>query len=62
MKIRELLKNFNGNNKVIVYDSHDYSTHKYSNFEQAILNYGHFTVKHWSVENDVITISIQSQF
>lgn len=62
MKVRELLKDFSGNNKVIIYDSHNYSTHDCRNFEQAILNYGHYTVRTWSIENDVITISIRSQF
>lgn len=62
MKVRELLKSFSGDNKVIIYDSHDYSTHEHRNFEQAILNHGHFTVKRWFIENDVITICIQSQF
>lgn len=62
MKVRELLKDFNGNNKVNIYDRHDWTTHEYRNYEQAILNYGHFTVRNWRVENDVITISIQSQF
>ena len=39
MKLRELLKNFSGDNKVIIYDSHDYSTHEHRNFEQAILKF-----------------------
>lgn len=62
MKIRELLKNFFGDNEVQVKDDHDYSIHKFKNYEQAILNYGHFTVKNWHIENDVLYISIQSQF
>lgn len=62
MKIRDLLKNFNGDNKILIYDHHDYSEHNCCCFEQAILNYRHHEVQRWSVENDVITIHIRSQF
>lgn len=62
MKIRELLKNFNGSNAVKVHDTFDDSTHDFHSYEQAILHYGHYTVRNWSVENDTINIIIQSQF
>lgn len=62
MKIRELLKNFFGDNEVQIKDSHDYSIRKFKNYEQAILHCGQHTVKNWYVENDVLYISIQSQF
>ena len=63
MKVRELLKNFNGRIKVRIYDQYDFSTHDCATHEQAILNYGHFTVRNWGIEEDgLIFINIQSQF
>ena len=60
MKIRDFLKDFYGSNEVAIYDTCDYITHECRNFEQAILNYGHYTVKRWTIENGVINIHIYS--
>ncbi len=63
MKIRELLKDFNGKIKVRIHDQHDFSTHDFATHEQAILNYGHFTVRNWGIEEDgLMFINIRSQF
>lgn len=56
MKVRELLKGFSGKNVVRIRDVSDQSEYDCRGFEHAVLNYGHFTVKRWSVENDVIVI------
>lgn len=62
MKIIELLKNFFGNNEVQIKDDFNYDIHSFKNYEQAILYFGHYTVKNWHIENNVLYISIQSQF
>ena len=63
MKVRELLKDFNGKIRVRIYDQHDFSTHDFATHEQAILNYGHFTVRNWGIEEDgLMFINIRSQF
>ena len=50
MKIRELLKNFFGDNEVQIKDDFNYDIHSFKNYEQAILHFGHYTVKNWHIE------------
>lgn len=45
MKIKDFLENFNGDNHIKIYDSYDFSTHRYNHVQEAISSYGYFTVK-----------------
>lgn len=62
MKIKEFLENFNGNNHIIIYDSHDFSTHRYNHAQEVISAYRYFTVKSWNIVDGVLKITIRSQF
>lgn len=45
MEIKDFLENFNGDNHIKIYDSYDFSTHRYNHVQEAISSYGYFTVK-----------------
>lgn len=50
MKIKDFLENFNGDNHIKIYDSYDFSTHRYNHVQEAISSYGYFTVKSWDMD------------
>lgn len=52
MKIRDLLKNFKGNCKISIHDYYDGQTHNYENSKDAILWFGYYNVKSWTIDED----------
>ncbi len=49
MKVKDLLKSYQGDNYIEIYDSFSWETKRYNNKESAIRNFGHFTVQSWQV-------------
>ena len=62
MKIKDFLENFNGTNHIKIYDRHSFKTHRYNNSRNAINDYGYCSVRSWTIENNVLVITIQTQF
>lgn len=62
MKIKDFLRNFRGKNHIKIYDRYDFSTHRYNESQSAINEYGYYTVRSWTIEENVLVIIIQSQF
>ena len=62
MKIKDFFKEADGVNAVIIKDNYDCSAQSFSNHTQAVASYGHFTIQKWNVKNDIIHITIRSQF
>lgn len=67
MKVKEFLENFNGDNHINIFDKHNFTTHRYNNVNNAIKDYGYYTVSSWHIENSIgsgstLKIIIQSQF
>lgn len=60
MEIKDFLENFNGDNLIRIYDSYDFSTYNY--IQEAISSYGYSTVKSWNIVDNILKITIQSQF
>lgn len=60
MKIKDFLENFNGDNLIRIYDGYDFSTYNY--IQEAISSYGYSTVKNWNIADNILKITIQSQF
>ena len=58
MTVRELLKEFTGDNEVYIYDNDCISPQKYDRRDKAIVNYGHYSVIRWSVVYDTINIAV----
>jgi len=62
MKIKDFLENYDGICNIAIKDRFDYSEHNYRHKEEAIRNYGYFSIKNWTIDNNNIIIYIQSQF
>lgn len=62
MKVKDFLENFNGMNYIKIFDRHSFATHRYNNVGNAIKDYGYFTVRSWTIEENVLVITIQTQF
>lgn len=62
MKIKDFLENFNGMNHIKIFDRYSFKTYRYNNSKNAINDYGYYSVKSWSIENNVLEITIQTQF
>lgn len=62
MKIKDFLENFNSTNHIKICDRSDFSTHRFNNPKEAIEKFGYFTVKSWEIAENVLIITIQSQF
>ena len=62
MKVKDFLGNFNGINHIKIFDKFSWETKRYNNVRNAIDDYGYFTVKHWTIEDNVLIITIQTQF
>lgn len=62
MKIKDFLENFNGSNHIKIFDRFNFQTQRYNNAKNAISDYGYFTVRHWTIEENVLIITIQTQF
>ena len=44
MKVKELLENFKGDNHIKIYDMHSFDTHRFNNANEAIRQFGYYTV------------------
>lgn len=62
MKVKDFLENFNGVNHIKIYDRFSFQTRRYNNTRNAISDYGYFTVRSWTIEENVLVITIQTQF
>jgi hypothetical protein len=62
MKVKDFLENFNGTNHIKIYDRFSFQTHRYNNVRNAISDYGYFTVRGWTIAENVLIITIQTQF
>ena len=62
MKVKDFLKDFQGTNHIKIYDKSDFSTHRYNDANRAIKDYGYFSVRNWNIEENVLVITIQTQF
>lgn len=64
MKVKDLLKSYQGDNYIEIYDSFSWETKRYNNKESAIRNFGHFTVQSWQVltTQNKLKITIRSHF
>lgn len=64
MKVKDLLKSYQGDNYIEIYDSFSWETKRYNNKESAIRNFGHFTVQSWVVltTQNKLKITIRSHF
>ena len=49
MKVKDLLKSYQGDNYIEIYDIFLLKTERYNNKESAIRDFGHFTVQSWLV-------------
>jgi hypothetical protein len=59
MKVKELLKNFNGDNAVYIHSNRDYPrVHRYPEHISAVIDYGSDTINSWAVTQDIIHIFI----
>lgn len=63
MKVKDLLKSYQGDNYIEIYDSFSWETKRYNNKESAIRNFGHFTVQSWQVltTQNKLKITLRSQ-
>ena len=62
MQVKDLLKNFNGTNHIKIFDKSNFQTYRYNSVENAINDYGYFTVRGWTIEGNVLVITISTQF
>lgn len=45
MKVKEFLENFTGDNHIKIYDMHNFGTHRFNNANEAIRQFGYYTVR-----------------
>lgn len=57
MKVKELLENFTGDNHIKIYDMHSFN-----NANEAIRQFGYYTVREWKIIDNVLKITIRTQF
>lgn len=62
MKVKEFLENFTGDNHIKIYDMHSFDTHRYNNANEAIRQFGYYTVREWKIIDNVLKITIRTQF
>ncbi len=62
MKVKELLENFKGDNHIKIYDMHSFDTHRFNNANEAIRQFGYYTVREWNVVDNVLKVTIRTQF
>ena len=62
MKIKDFLENFNGTNHIKIFDKFSFQTQRYNSAKNVINDYGYFTISHWTIEENVLIITIQTQF
>ena len=57
MKVKEFLENFTGDNHIKIYDMH-----RFNNANEAIRQFGYYTVREWKIIDNVLKITIRTQF
>lgn len=64
MEVKDLLKSYQGDNYIEIYDSLSWETTRYNNKKSAIRNFGHFIVQSWVVltTQSKLKITIRSHF
>ena len=62
MKVKEFLENFTGDNHIKIYDIYSFDTHRYNNANEAIRQFGYYTVREWKIIDNVLKITIRTQF
>ncbi|RHP46418.1 hypothetical protein [Clostridium sp. AF32-12BH] len=62
MKVKEFLRVYSGDNQVRIYDAFDFKSHQFTHVSEAIKEFGYYTVKEWNVIDDILLITISSQF
>mgnify|MGYP000385082215 CR=1 FL=1 len=62
MKVKELLYNFKGDNHIKIYDMHSFDTHRFNNANEAIRQFGYYTVREWKIIDNVLKVTIRTQF
>lgn len=62
MKLKDFLENFEGMNHIKIFDRFSWQTKRYNDVRNAINDYGYFPVVNWTIEANVLIITIQSQF
>lgn len=62
MKVKEFLENFTGDNHIKIYDMHNFDTHRFNNANEAIRQFGYYTVREWKIIDNVLKITIRTQF
>ena len=61
MKVRDLLKDFYGDTKIQIREAGTDETHECRNYRHARLEYGHYEVSNWHMEDDVLDILVQCE-
>lgn len=62
MNIKDFLEDFNGINHIKVFDRFNFKTRRYNNAQEAINDCGYHLVRNWTIESNILKITIQSQF
>lgn len=62
MKVKDFLKDFNGTNHIKIFDRFNFQTRRYNDVRNTISDYGYFVVRSWTIEENVLVITIQTQF
>ena len=62
MRVKDFLQNFRGTNHIKIYNKFSFYTRRYNNVKNAINDCGDFTVQSWTIEENVLVITIQTQF
>lgn len=56
------MENFTGDNHIKIYDVHSFDTHRFNNANEAIRQFGYYTVRQWKINDNVLKITIRTQF
>ena len=62
MKVKELLENFIGDNHIKIYDMHSFDTCRFNNVNEAVRQFGYYAVREWKINDNVLKITIRTQF
>ena len=62
MNIENLLETFTGVAHIKIFDRYSYKTFRYNDTQKAIDDYGYYGVKSWTIEDNVLKITIQTVY
>lgn len=65
MKIKNFLQNFVGQSigtRIEVYDKHSFKTYQFNHVQEVINCLGYYSVKEWTICDNILKITIQTQF